>query len=204
MDANDPAHIESVSAEIGSRWGGSTGSARDRVRAAGRAGGNFTPPGRASAPRSRRAPSRSRRSRRGCSPHAEHGVRSCRSISTPGPRGRSTTGWAWPRHRSSRSRGTSRATSDRTGSASTPCPPAHCGRSPARGSRDSRTLADGWGDRAPLVEPDRRDARRGHDRVPPVGPVARDHGRDGPRRRRVPRHGLGPAIEPTMPPASAS
>ena len=178
---------------------------RSRSRRRTRSGGtSFTPPGRASAPRSRRAPSRSRRSRRGCSPTC--GSTGCDRVARfrrPG-RGRSTTGWAWPRHRSSRSRGTSRATSDRTGSASTPCPPAHCGRSPAGdpGIPDTRRWLGRPGPAG--VEPDRRDARRGHDRVPPVGPVARDHGRDGPRRRRVPRHGLGPAIEPTMPPASAS
>ena len=40
---------------------------------------------------------------------------------------------------------------------------------------------------AARVEPDRRDAGRRHDRVPAVGSVAGDHRRDGARRRRLPR-----------------
>ena len=55
----------------------------------------------------------------------------------------------WPRPRSSRSRGTSRAISDRTGSAST------LSAGPLRTIAGKaipgfQALADGWGDRAPL------------------------------------------------------
>ena len=56
-----------------------------------------------------------------------------------------------------------------------------------------QSLADGWGGPgATRVEPDGRDAGRRHDRVPALGSVAGDHRRDGARRRRLPRDGIGP------------
>mgnify|MGYP003694124759 CR=1 FL=1 len=60
MDANDPAHIESVSAEIGSRWGRLDGFLHAIAFAPQDAlgGTSSTRRGRAWRPRSRRAPTR--------------------------------------------------------------------------------------------------------------------------------------------------
>ena len=120
MDANDPAHIESVSAEIGSRWGRLDGFLHAIAFAPQDAlGGNFLhTPWESVATAIQTSAYSLKAIATGMLPQMrEHGARSSRSTSTRGSRGRSTTGWAWPRRRSNRSPGTSRATSDRTGSA---------------------------------------------------------------------------------------
>ena len=65
-------------------------------------------------------------------------------------RGRSTTGWASPRRRSSRSRATWRATSGRRGSGSIWSQPARSGRSPRAGSRGSSSSPSCGAAQAPL------------------------------------------------------
>ena len=72
------------------------------------------------------------------------------STSTPRSRGRSTTGWAWPRRRSSPSRAIWRATSARAGSASTSSRPVRWARSPLAGSPGFEQLAELWQAQAPL------------------------------------------------------
>ena len=103
--------------------------------------------------------------------------------------GRSTTGWAWRRPRSSRPRATSPATSARRASASTSSRPGRSARSrraASPASSSSRTCGTsarplGWDvkDPAPVAARVRRAALR---------PVPRHHRRDHPRRRRLPRH----------------
>ena len=102
--------------------------------------------------------------------------------------GRSTTGWAWPRRRSSRPRATSPATSARRASASTSSPPARCARSRRKSIPGFEQFEDVWDERAPLgwdvkdPEPVARGVRRAALRLVPG-----DHRRDRPRRRRLPR-----------------
>ena len=193
MDANDPAHIESVSAEIGSRWGGSTGSARDRVRAAGRARGELHTTWESVGTAIQTSAFSLKAIAAGMLPTC--GSTGCDRVARfrrPGRVADLRLDGRGQGHRSSRSPRYLARDLGPHGIRVNTLSAGPLRTIAGKGIPGFQTLADGWGDRAPLVEPDRRDARRGHDRVPPVGPVARDHGRDGPRRRRVPRHGLGP------------
>src|SRR5439155_6739285 len=71
-------------------------------------------------------------------------ARSSASTSTRGRRGRSTTGWASPRPRSSRLPATSPGTSGRRGSGSTWCAPARCARlRPAASPASPRSRTSG-------------------------------------------------------------
>ena len=96
--------------------------ARDRVRAAGRAGRQL-PQHRVGERRDRvpheRVLAEGARGRHAAADAGTRAARSSRSTSTRRSRGRSTTGWVWRRPGSSRSPATSPATSGRRASAST-------------------------------------------------------------------------------------
>ena len=169
--------------------------ARDRLRARGRARrplpDDAARVGRARLPHERLLPQGPRRRAAPAAGEArEPAARSSASTSTPRWRGRSTTGWASPRRRWSRSTATSPATSAPAACAATSSPPGRSRRSPRSGIDGFEQLADAWERQAPLGW-DTRDAGPGRRRVPlpALRPGSGGHRRDRPRRRRLPRAG---------------
>ena len=191
MDANDPAHIESVSAEIGSRWGRLDGFLHAIAFAPQDAlGGNFlNTPWESVATAIQTSAYSLKAIATGMLPHMrEHGG----AIVSLDFDARV----AWPIYdwmgvaKASLESITRYLARDlgphgiRVNTLSAG-PSAHDRGQGDPGVPDARRRVGRPG--TARVEPDRRDAGRRHDRVPAVGSVARDHRRDGARRRRLPR-----------------
>ena len=113
-----------------------------------------------------------------------------RWTSTRSSPGRSTTGWAWPRRRSNRSRATWPGTSASAGIRANPIsagPARDAGRAGHPGVR--RPLLHVGKAGSVELAPRRPGPRRGRRALPALGPLARDHRRDPACGRRLPRHG---------------
>ena len=176
MDANDPAQIESVSAEIGSRWGRLDGFLHAIAFAPQDAlGGNFLHTPWESVATAIQTSAFSLEGDRGGDAAADGGARRRDRLARLRRAGRVADLRLDGRgegRRSSRSRATSRATSVRTGVRVNTVSAGPLGRSPARGSRGSSARRRLGAAGAARVGHRATDAGRRHDRVPAVGPVA--------------------------------
>ena len=193
LDVNEPEHFERLTADLEQRWGGIDGALHAIAFAPEDAlGGKFLDHARGErggGVPDQRVLATSRSPRRCCRCSMATGA-SWGSTSTPRWPGRCTTGWAWPRPRSSRSTATWRATSAATACASTSCRPGRSRPSPRAASRASATSWTCGAAQAPLGwNSEDREPVAARLLLPAVRLVARHQRRDPARGRRLPRDG---------------
>ena len=171
LDVNDPAHLEAVAADLEERWGALDGVLHAIAFAPEDAlGGSFLTAPAESAELAFRTSAFSLKALAAVAGAAARARRAERRDRRPrlrrhASRGRSTTGWAWPRPRWSRSTATSRATSG------------------ARGVRSNLVAAGPIRTMAARSHPRLRRPRRA---LGAAGAAGLGPARPGPGRRRVP------------------